>query len=485
MKSVLLTSLPRYDLVAPPAALGILQGVAKKQGMLSAIFDFNLHLNKNLTHDEWEQLDGWLIFLNSDIPDDLKKKITSLWDTGITTNIPDSCEYVLISVFSYWSLNIARLIIEHESKKIRPYKLIVGGNGCSSKFPDTGQYFKDWNDEHGYIEHLIIGEGEIPLTKLWSQGKVEYNDNDLDSFPFPSYANFNLSSYNEKKVYITGSRGCVRKCTFCDIQNTWPTFRYRSAENIVMEIKQHFYEHGVTRFDFTDSLINGSTSNFYKFNSLLAEEKAKNSELKDIGYLGQAICRPKNQMPPSHYEAMHYAGCRQLTIGIESFSESVRNHMKKKFSDDDIEYHLEQCGYWLIPNVFLMITCYPTETIEDHEKNIKDLKKYQKYSKAGVIEFLRWGTTMHLSPDTPITSKAMIQSLGLVTASGQDIFWEPGASYTWRSKTNPELDLRERVRRRLELYKVTSDLGYLQPEARTELTTILKMSEYLDENKIL
>ena len=286
MKSVLLTSLPKYELLAPPAALGILQGVAKTHGLSAEVFDFNVYLNQHLTNNEWQQLDNWLVFLQDGITDEMENKIIQLWDKGVSEKMPASCEFLLISVFSYWSLYIARLIIEHEAKKITPYKLVVGGNGCSSKFPDTGKYFKEWNDEQNYIDHLILGEGENPLAKLWSQGKVQYDDNDLDSFPFPTYANFDFSGYQEKKVYITGSRGCVRRCTFCDIQNIWPKFRFRSAKNIVDEIKKHFYEHGITRFDFTDSLINGSTSNFYKFNSLLAEEKAKNSDLRDVGYLG-------------------------------------------------------------------------------------------------------------------------------------------------------------------------------------------------------
>ena len=39
------------------------------------------------------------------------------------------------------------------------------------------------------------------------------------------------------------------------------------------EIKKNFYETGITQFEFTDSLINGSTSNFNKFNELLIKEK--------------------------------------------------------------------------------------------------------------------------------------------------------------------------------------------------------------------
>ena len=36
-----MTSIPRYDLVAPPAAIGILQGVAEDNGLSVEVFDFN------------------------------------------------------------------------------------------------------------------------------------------------------------------------------------------------------------------------------------------------------------------------------------------------------------------------------------------------------------------------------------------------------------------------------------------------------------
>jgi len=188
MKSMLMTSIPRYDLVAPPAAIGILQGVAKDNGIHAEVFDFNLFLKQNLTELEWQELDDWCIFVKHDICDALKSKIINLWDQQIQKRLPAGCEYLLMSVFSYWSLYIARLLLTHEGEKVRPYKLIVGGNGVSSKFPDTDIYFKDWNNQHKYIEHLILGEGEKPLAEILSNGKVSYNDGNIDSFPFPSYA---------------------------------------------------------------------------------------------------------------------------------------------------------------------------------------------------------------------------------------------------------------------------------------------------------
>ena len=160
MKSILMTSIPRYDLVAPPAAIGILQGVAEDNGIHTEVFDFNLFLKQNLSDSEWQELDNWCIFVKHDISEDLKSKIIEMWDQQIQKRLPDGCEFLLMSVFSYWSLYIARLLLTHEGGKIRPYKLIVGGNGVSSKFPDTNLYFKEWNEKYKIIEHLVLGEGD-------------------------------------------------------------------------------------------------------------------------------------------------------------------------------------------------------------------------------------------------------------------------------------------------------------------------------------
>ena len=186
-------------------------------------------------------------------------------------------------------------------------------------------------------------------------------------------------------------------------------------------------------------------------------------------------------MPESHYEAMYHAGWNQLTLGIESFSNSVRDPMTKKFADKDIEYHLEQCKYWDIPNVFLMITGYPTETIQDHKKNLNDIEKYKDYAKLGIIEMIRWGTTMHLIPDTPITSKESVEELGLKGRNHNHINFDPESQYYWYSEKNKDLTLRERIRRRLELHEKSVECGYPQPRVRGELQTLLEMAKLIKD----
>ena len=63
MKSILLTSIPKYDLVAPPAAIGVLQGVAQDNNLNTEVFDFNLFLHKSLSDQEWQELDNWCVFI--------------------------------------------------------------------------------------------------------------------------------------------------------------------------------------------------------------------------------------------------------------------------------------------------------------------------------------------------------------------------------------------------------------------------------------
>lgn len=501
MRTCTLINLPRYDTDSPPAALAILQSICNQNNVKSYLLDFNIVLFKSLTHTEWSQLDDWCMFLKKTIPIELQNKIIKLWEQQLVEFNLSKNDIVGVSIFSYYSLPIAKLLIPILRKYTKAL-IVLGGNGCTSKFMGSNEYFDKWINQNNFADFIVYGDGEpgfhdILNNKYEGNGindKQSVVEHDLNNFPIPSYKNFPFEDYTSDKIYITGSRGCVRKCTFCDIANIWPTFRYRSAENLVKEIKQQYYEHGITLFDFTDSLINGSQSNFYKFNCLLAEEKQKHPELKEISYIGQAICKPKSQTPDHHFEAMYYGGCKQMTIGLESFSESVRNHMKKKFSNTDIDYHLEKCSEWGIENVFLMLTGYPTETINDHYENLNGLSKYQKYAKNGTITMIRWGYTMHLYSDTPITKPSMLKTLQIhadhryqdmpeIALIGHNAKQENieiiDYPYTWISDLNPSLDLKERIRRRIELHELTCKLNYPQANVHSELETVYKLSKQL------
>lgn len=478
MKNLILVSLPKVETTFPSGALAVISSVAKQNSRDVKVFDYNLDLHDSLCAKDWEDLESWCMFGKSTISDALECKLQRLFFEGLDSRINQQTEYVLFSVFSYFSNRIAVLALKwFQSRYAIP--IVIGGSGISTDTScNNKEIFGNFLIKNRLADYVIFGEGELALNSLLQGSSVfpGINQNnaqqieDLSSLPLPTYEYFDMSRYSNPKLLITGSRGCVRKCTFCDIELTWPRFRYRKAEHIIEEIKKHFYEYGITEFEFTDSLVNGSISNFDRFNELLYEAKQKNPDLEPIRYQGQFICRPRDQQRPRSYELMHLAGCSMLIVGIESFSDTVRTHMRKKFSDRDIDYHLEQCANWGLRNVFLMIVGYPTETLDDHQHALQTLRRYQKYSNMGTIFMIRWGLTMHLYEHTPIMS--MVEELGIRVENNIKF----DSLYGWTSTLNPDNNIRERIRRRLELHELCVQLGYPMPRVREELLALRELA---------
>lgn len=478
-KNLVFISLPKVELAYPPGALAILSSIARENNYEVTVFDYNLDLFEALTSDEWQELELWNTFADDSISPELEKKLHQTFIGGLDQQINEQTEFVCFSVFSYFSNRIATKVLQWYRDRYS-IKSIVGGTGVSTDASvENKQIFGDYLIEKQLADYVVFGEGEISFAQIL-QNNINYpgiNQNnpiqieDLTNLPVPTYEYFDMGRYQASRILVTGSRGCVRDCTFCDIALTWPKFRYRDARSIVEEIKNHFYNYGITEFEFTDSLMNGSVSNFDQFNELLYEEKLKHPELEPIRYQGQFICRPQAHQPARSYELMHLAGCKQLITGIESFSNNVRNHMRKKFSNEDIDYHFQQCARWNIPNIVLMIVGYPTETEQDHQDNISAIRKYKKYSDTGIIFMIRWGFTMHLYDHTPIMD--MVDDLQI---NMQDNI-KFDSVYSWTSALNPSNTLQERIRRRIEIHELCVELGYPMPKVREELLILKKLAE--------
>ena len=479
MRNLVIVSLPKVELAYPPGALAILSSVAKENNYAVTIFDYNLDLFDGLNEDEWNQLEEWNTFANDHLSPKLENKLKEIFVVELDSKINNQTEFVCFSVFSYFSNRIATKVLEWY-RDAYTVKSIVGGTGVST---DTSagnkQIFGNYLIEHQLADFVVFGEGEVSFDQILKNNSdypgINQNNpiqiEDLTGLPVPTYEYFDMDRYQATRILITGSRGCVRSCTFCDIALTWPKFRYRDARSIVEEIKRHFYDYGIAEFEFTDSLMNGSVSNFDRFNKLLYEEKLKHPELEPIRYQGQFICRPAEHQPACSYELMHLAGCKQLITGIESFSNNVRTHMRKKFSNEDIDYHFEQCAMWGIPNVLLMIVGYPTETEQDHQDNITAIKKYKQYSDMGIIFMIRWGFTMHLYDHTPIMDMVNELQINMLDNIKFD------SVYSWTSALNPGNNLRERIRRRIEIHELCVELGYPMPRVREELLVLKKLAE--------
>jgi radical SAM superfamily enzyme YgiQ (UPF0313 family) len=253
-------------------------------------------------------------------------------------------------------------------------------------------------------------------------------------------------------ITLNGSRGCVRRCTFCDVGAIWQRFRFRSGASLAQEIHQHWRDTGVTEYWFSDSLINGSMKAFNELLESLADLQERYPGMRDINYSGQFIIRPRSSHAERMYELMARTGCTHLAVGIESGSERVRDHMGKKFSDADIDYHLEMCERYGITNYMLTIVGYPTETDEDFQATLDMYTRYQRYAINHTILGINLKYTMTILPNTPIESQQHDLEVEWLHGLGHDL--------EWRCSTNPTLTVRERYQRWIRLLRHAMDLGY-------------------------
>lgn len=480
--NVALVSLPRQDLIRPPAALPVLAGLCEHAGVDYSIWDFNIWLRNHCNDTLWDQIDSNWMKVDSYAAETEPwfSEFTAKLNVYIDQLLASRPDLVAISVFTAWSAHAALSMIKLIRQR-STVKIVIGGTGIVTRISFANdQHFCEYLLQQNLIDYYIFGEGEENFVRLLNGVTTSPGINntelvqikDLDSVPLSSYKKIDISQYHYQgthSVMINGSRGCVRACTYCDVARYWPKFRFKSGNLLADEIFNTWRTIGVTSFEFSDSLINGSLREFRAMNRRLIELAQQHSEFK-IEYKGQFICRDQKQFKESDYAEMKAAGCNYLYVGVETFSDAVRMSMDKKFDNDALDFHLQMSAKYGIPNVFLMIVGYPTETEHDHQLNLDGLYRYQRYSQAGVIEMITFGFTTDILEHTPLYEQKEL--LNIV-----DEFDDFNRLSNWISLKNPKLNYRERVRRWVELVETAYHLGYYQPRTNAVIQRLQQMLE--------
>lgn len=489
-KKVILVALPKQDLLRPPGALPILAAACEEFNIDYEIADFNLWLHNNTDPATWQRInDNWdsvdpLSSAAEPYYQIFKDKLNEFVNL-INKQEPD---LVAISIFADNGGACALELIKQLNKN-KSFDIAIGGTGIRARLPAIEYQELCVNLlEQKQIDYYLFGEGEVIFRKLLVKDTIQPGINnfnsvqldELDAFPFPSYQKINPRNYkfiNNPEVIVTGSRGCVRKCTYCDVAKYWPKFRYRGGVNIANELYHYYKFTGIQHFEFSDSLINGSLKQFREMNLAILELRRQDPDFK-ISYKGQFICRDYKQMKETDYANMKSAGCDYIYVGVESFSDPVRYAMDKKFNNKDLDYHLRMCGRYGIANSFLMLVGYPTETIEDHQQNLLTLKKYQHYAQSGVIEMIVFGYTASVLEDTPLFY--MQDELHIVPEFDSVSKFD---SSNWVSLSNPTLTLKERIRRWVELTETATNLGYRMPRNQHYISRFVDLLNNFSQEK--
>lgn len=101
----------------------------------------------------------------------------------------------------------------------------------------------------------------------------------------------------------------------------------------------------------------------------------------------------------------------------------------------------------------MLISGLPGETADDFQETLNCLTRWQKYVANGSIIGINLGTTATIEPGTDIFKN--YKNYNIVGLKGQ-----PPSGINWMCTETPNLDYKERVRRRVELQEHVLSLGY-------------------------
>jgi len=475
---VLIVTVPPLEPTKPPAIFSILGACCDAVQCDYEILDLNLYLYKTLSEDKTIELITDLQ-TGSFRSSETQQNYNSICNHLIEVIAKQNPDIVAISVFTMMSHLSSEYLLKQINSQPRNFKILIGGLGISSIVSNSSLTFADYCINNQLVDYYINGDGELAFMEFL-KGNLNYPGinnknnvqiNDLDSLPIPTYKKVDPNNYFyafKPEVLVTGSRGCVRDCTFCNVGDYWNKYVYKSGKRMAHELLEIWKSTGVQNFDFTDSLINGSISSFRDFNSELIALK-KTYPKFDPSYRGQFICRPVGQLKDSDYEQMALAGVEAISVGIESFSDSVRTHMRKKFSNEDIDYHFSLCAKYNIKNNLLLLSGYPTETIDDHIINLEYLKKYQVYALSRIIYSINievGGLVLAPNGGAPLNKYEHELEI-LYTNHGPH-------GHNWISLKNPSLTRKERLRRSTEVIYTAYSLGYKVVNVHQKIDAIEK-----------
>lgn len=466
MLDIIFLNVPLMSLSYPAAGTNLLKGIVNKHGFKACVLDLNYKLFDQVGQEIYDQLSDYFT-LEGDISSDLQSVYKEFLQYHVDWIIQKNPRFVGISVFTFECQKFTKDIAQLLKDRAPNISIVLGGAGLSTtgianKIADFGNYMLD----HKLADIYIQGEADQKILDLL---KGNYNQNCINFAQLDTLDNMNLPDYSDvidhgylwpsgtPTLPITGSRGCVRQCTFCDIHKFWPKYKFRGGAQIASEMIALANQTQIRNFIFTDSLINGSLKNFRELCVNLIDYYQKNN-LPDryFTWSGQFICRDPIQFKEADFALASRAGMTGVAIGVESGSDNVLAHMKKGFTRADLDFTMSCLQKYRINCYFLMIVGYPTETLNDFLETVEMFKNYQKYTLDGTILGVNLGGTLSLDAGTELTENSVALGLYDRSQQSQELF-----GLDWVSKNNPDLTLEERIRRRIVLQENLMDLGYV------------------------
>lgn len=298
----------------------------------------------------------------------------------------------------------AALYLARSVKRLQPdLPVVFGGSIVSGNAP------ADLVTAFPQVDHVVCGEGEIPLARLARQrftgtpalsgtpirapgedratGPCSGHEqvDDLDRLPMPDYTDYFslLGALDETKRFfpvlpLEISRGCrwqtacrrrsVTGCAFCNLNLQWDGYRSKSPHRVVAEIRAMTSAYGTLSVAFTDNMLPVRNSEAI-FDRIRRQGR-------DIRFFGEIRARTPKRL----LAAMHRAGMAEVQIGIEALSTSLLKRLNKgttAIGNIEIMKHCEEIGLVHRSNLILQFPGSRDEEVAETRHALAFLTPFQ------------------------------------------------------------------------------------------------------------
>ncbi len=254
----------------------------------------------------------------------------------------DWSRYSVVGFSTTFQQTLASLCLARRIKQSYPTITIVfGGSACE------GCVGEELLNQFAEIDYVFTGEADLTFPSRiegwFHEGSTRKNVDTaekrligsdaarlehLDELPFPDFddyfARLQQSPLREEirpLLFHETSRGCwwgqKHQCVFCGLNGSRRTFRTKSADRAVDELRHLVYRYGVRRFCAADNILD-----MHYFESFLPMVKSSGLGLEFSYEMKTNLTRPQIEM-------LRDAGMGSAQLGIETFSTPLLRRIDK------------------------------------------------------------------------------------------------------------------------------------------------------------
>lgn len=390
-QKVIIVTVPFVDEESPLSAPAVLKASLQKYGIPCVALDLNIHIYNFLKFHPKKHL--FLdFFYQQSIHEEIVDDLIRMLDFYMQEIAFHSPTIVGLSLFSTGSQVFCAWLCAMLRQKNPDFSIIIGGPGLET-LKNTFFKYPDRLKKLGLIDDYITGDAETSLVEYVNGNRdfpginsTSWQPNkNFDLLPAPDYTDYRWFHYGNTLLPIVDSRGCVQQCEFCDVIAFWKKFQYLTAENIFDQMRHQIEIHGIYRFQFSSSICNGNLKEFRKLVSIIGNHNDSHVMEQQIHWVGSFIVRTARHHPDSLWADIRRSNGFLLT-GVETVTERARIALGKKFTNEDLDYHLEMARKHQVGMNMLLIAAYHTETEQDWQAAIQWFRDRKDFANNTVMQ---------------------------------------------------------------------------------------------------